>query len=108
MQLELIPQALEKDAQGNLLITWSDGRKLFYAATKLRKLCPCATCREKRSAPEKDEGSKKTLPVLSLAEAQPLKVTRMQPVGNYAYNIAFSDGHDSGIFTFELLIECGE
>jgi DUF971 family protein len=32
----------------------------------------------------------------------------MRPVGNYAYNIAFSDGHDSGIFTFDHLFQLGE
>ena len=31
----------------------------------------------------------------------------MKPVGNYAYSIAFSDGHDTGIFTFEFLRELG-
>ena len=48
-----------------------------------------------------------SLPVLSMAEAQPLRIEGMRPVGNYAYNIAFSDGHDSGIFTFEYLRELG-
>ena len=32
----------------------------------------------------------------------------MKPVGNYAYAIAFSDGHDTGIFTFALLLELGQ
>ncbi len=48
------------------------------------------------------------LPVLSMAEAQPLRIDGMRPVGNYAYNIAFSDGHDSGIFTFDYLRELGQ
>ena len=43
------------------------------------------------------------LPVLSAAEAQPLRIDSMQPVGSYAYNIAFSDGHSSGIFTMKML-----
>ena len=43
------------------------------------------------------------LPILAPEEARPLEITGMRPVGNYAYNIAFSDGHDSGIFTFEML-----
>ena len=47
------------------------------------------------------------LHVLSLAEARPLKILGMKPVGNYAYSIAFSDGHDTGIFTLELLRELG-
>lgn len=42
--------------------------------------------------------------VLSPAEAQPLRVASMKPVGNYAYSIAFSDGHDAGIYTFALLL----
>jgi len=28
-------------------------------------------------------------------------------VGNYAYGLTFSDGHDTGIYTFELLRELG-
>ena len=32
----------------------------------------------------------------------------MQPMGNYAYAIAFSDGHDTGIFAFDFLRQLGE
>ena len=46
--------------------------------------------------------------MISLEEAQPLRVAGMQPVGSYAYTIAFSDGHDTGIFEFSLLRELGE
>jgi DUF971 family protein len=37
----------------------------------------------------------------------PLAITGMQPVGQYAYKIVFSDGHDSGIYTLEYLRELG-
>ncbi len=47
------------------------------------------------------------LPVLSTAEARPLTIAKMEPVGNYAYSIAFSDGHDTGIYTLELLRQLG-
>jgi DUF971 family protein len=47
------------------------------------------------------------LTVLSAAETQPLKITQMHPVGRYAYSIHFSDGHDTGIYTLELLRELG-
>ena len=47
------------------------------------------------------------LPVLSAAEAQPLSIRHMRPVGNYAYSITFSDGHDSGLFTFAYLWQLG-
>ena len=32
----------------------------------------------------------------------------MKPVGNYAYSLTFSDGHDTGIYTYDLLRELGE
>jgi DUF971 family protein len=47
------------------------------------------------------------LPVLSAEEARPLELRGMTPVGNYAYALDFSDGHDTGIFTLELLRELG-
>jgi DUF971 family protein len=46
--------------------------------------------------------------VIGLSEARPLAITGMQPMGNYAYSISFSDGHDTGIFSFELLRALGK
>lgn len=105
--METIPTAIRRDSVAAIVIDWSDGIQMRYAAAELRKRCPCATCREKHAGSQ--AASKPLmLPVLSLAEAQPLTITHMQPIGNYAYNIAFSDGHDSGIFTFEFLREVGQ
>jgi DUF971 family protein len=88
----------------NLLrINWSDGTTREYAVRELRDGCPCATCREKRSHPAPPA----LLPVLSAAETQPLVIRAMKPVGNYAYAIGFSDGHDTGIYTIDYLRELG-
>ena len=89
-------------------IQWSDGSHRAYAPAKLRAACPCATCREKHGPREGEVSNKPALlPVLSLAEARPVTIEKMRPVGNYAYNIAFSDGHDSGLFTFDYLYSIG-
>jgi DUF971 family protein len=101
----LQPSKLSLDAEGQLVIDWNDGQRRTYQVGALRGACPCATCREKRSQPP---APMPLLPVLSAAEARPLKLLGMKPVGNYAYAIEFSDGHDTGIFTFELLRELGE
>ncbi len=105
------PEALQRVGEFGLAIQWSDGQRLNYSAVKLRDGCPCATCKEKQRAKElekeKTGGKMLKLPVLSAGELQPLRIVRMQPVGNYAYNISFSDGHDSGIFTFDLLRQLG-
>ena len=98
----VLPTKLEITDSSQLLIEWSDGQRRSYEFGDLRKGCPCATCREKRKAPTP------LLPVLTAEEAQPLKILGMKPVGNYAYSINFSDGHDTGIFSFDLLRQLGE
>ncbi|MBS0209878.1 MAG: DUF971 domain-containing protein [Planctomycetes bacterium] len=102
MQIQPAKLSLTPDKQ--LRIEWSDGQVRLYRVAELRDQCPCATCREKRSAPPEPAP---LFPVLSTAEARPLTLAGMEPVGHYAYSIAFSDGHDSGIYTFELLRELG-
>jgi DUF971 family protein len=99
------PTKLELAGENRLRIGWSDGQTRLYTFAELRQACPCATCREKRNAPPAPAG---LLPVLSLAEARPLAILEMNPVGNYAYSIRFSDGHDTGIYTFDLLREVGQ
>lgn len=98
------PTKLELTTTGSLRIIWSDGQVREYAVAELREKCPCATCREKRSAPPPPVTA---LPILSMAEAAPLTIAAMKPVGRYAYGIDFSDGHDTGIFTLESLREMG-
>lgn len=76
-----------------LVIQWSDGRQSEYDPAELRAACPCATCLTGRreDAPE------------SSPSAAELTIVLMQPVGNYAYRIEFSDGHATGIFPLDLL-----
>lgn len=98
------PTALERRDEATIRIAWSDGERRVYTARELRDACPCATCREKKSAPPAPPTQ---LTVLSAEEARPLTIRGMRPVGAYAYNIAFSDGHDSGLFTLERLRRLG-
>jgi len=98
------PTKLELTGKDRLRIDWSDGQVRLYSFRGLRDACPCATCREQRSAPPETS----QLTILSPQETQPLKIEGMKPVGSYAYSIAFSDGHNTGIYTFEHLRELGE
>ena len=99
------PTKLELSTPDQLRITWSDGQIRDYAVRELRDKCPCATCREVRNAPPP---SPLQLPIISAAQTEPLRIAAMKPVGNYAYSIDFSDGHDTGIFTLELLRSLGK
>jgi DUF971 family protein len=56
-------------------------------------------CREERLQPPDP------FRVLKSNELVPLAPVAMTPVGHYAYKITWSDGHDTGIYTFETLRE---
>jgi DUF971 family protein len=98
------PTELRLVDQSRLRIAWSDGQTREYGVRDLREQCPCATCRERRTGPPPPSTE---LPVLNPAETRPLRITAMHPTGRYAYSIHFSDGHDTGIYTLELLRELG-
>jgi DUF971 family protein len=102
--MNAVPTNVSLLPPNRLRIEWSDGSTREYSVRELRDGCPCATCREKRSHP----AAPTLLPVLSAAETQPLAIRAMKPVGNYAYAISFSDGHDTGIYTIEYLRELGK
>ena len=99
------PTSIQRLDNHRIRITWSDNTVRDYTASELRDRCPCATCREKQSAPAPPPTE---LTVLSMAETQPTSVVGMKPAGAYAYNIQFSNGCNSGLYTFELLQELGQ
>ncbi len=87
-----------------LVIEWNDNASSRIPFKALRDNCPCAHCREAARNLQPAE----LLPVISAAEARPLMIQGMKPLGNYAYTIAFSDGHDTGIYKLELLRQLGD
>lgn len=101
------PRSIKADTQA-LHIEWSDGVTHRISWRTLRDRCPCATCREERQKPPPPPSVEALLPVITTAEAQPLRVRSMIPVGNYAYGIDFTDGHTTGIYRLEYLRQLGE
>ena len=99
------PTSLKLIRPDLLRIEWNDGVGHEHPIRLLRERCPCATCRELRMAPPQPVHE---LVVLRPEETQPLRIVGMRPVGNYASAIHFSDGHDTGIYTLELLRELGD
>jgi DUF971 family protein len=86
-------------------ITWSDGHASHYEFAYLRDECPCATCNDERGKKESiagaapGGGSFAALPMFKpKARAQ-----GASQVGNYALSISFSDGHATGIYSYEHL-----
>jgi len=86
-------------------ITWADGHSSHYDFTYLREQCPCATCNDER-------GKKAAMPVATtnLLSSPLLPMYKPKPraqaatqVGNYAVQISFTDGHSTGIFSYDYL-----
>jgi DUF971 family protein len=78
-----------------LLIIWDDGNDDVLELRELRKRCPCATC-----LAERDKQSKMYIPLF--AENQ-VTVKSINQVGNYAVQINWNDGHNTGIYEYHFL-----
>ncbi|HUH12559.1 MAG TPA: DUF971 domain-containing protein [Longimicrobiales bacterium] len=77
-----------------LRITWEDGHISEYPPRHLRIACHCAGCRDEMT------GRPLLDPARVPADVHPLKIDY---VGRYALAFSWSDGHDTGIYPFELL-----
>jgi len=78
-----------------LLIIWDDGNESLLELRELRKRCPCATC-----LAEREKQSKMYIPLFT--ENQ-VSVKSINQVGNYAVQITWNDGHNSGIYEYLFL-----
>jgi len=95
------PEHLDLRKDTGLAVTWSDGRSSFYPIGYLRRMSPSAEMRELRKA-------MKTNPLTVLPDgAGSGGVTALgaELVGNYAIKIRFSDGHETGIYSWSYLRE---
>lgn len=93
------PARLDLKKDRGLTIEWADGSTSYYTIAYLRRMSPSADMRQLR-----DEMTKNPLTVLpSSPAAGPLTASDAELVGNYAIRIRFSDGHDTGIYSWSYL-----
>jgi DUF971 family protein len=87
-------------------ITWSDGHTSHYDFAYLRDRCPCALCNDERQKKKGLAGATGFSAGAALPMFKPKATARSATaVGNYAIQIVFSDGHSTGIYSFEHLRE---
>ena len=98
------PKNLDLKKTEGLSVTWVDGSTSFYPIAYLRKMSPAADQKELRA-----EMARNPLTVLPSSAANsgggPIHAESAELVGNYAIRIRFSDGHDTGIYSWAYLRE---
>lgn len=89
----MYPETITNDhAAGILEIRWQDGALQRLGNGFLREQCQCASCRSAR-----DQRNER------IAAAPGLRINSIVPVGSYAVQLLFSDGHMRGIFPWLYL-----
>ena len=88
------PESIDVTAEGGLRIAWPDAREVAIPPFQLRDQCPCAGCVE--------EGTGRK--ILDPATIPPdIRIQDLKGVGNYAVQVFWSDGHSTGIYSWDTL-----
>lgn len=93
-----------------LEITWEEGLVQRISSEVLRKNCPSAISRAQRGddSHEKPLTAKSSLlKIIEHTRAEELRLDKIWGVGNYALGMQWGDGHNTGIYTYDLLYELG-
>ena len=97
------PTAITLDRKRNvLIIPWDDGHRSEYPLAGLREACPCVECRgghEQMGQPPDPD----LMVNIPLTPARSYNLTRLVPVGNYALQPEWDDGHHTGLYTWAYL-----
>jgi DUF971 family protein len=81
-----------------LAIKWEDGTESFIPFETLRRACPCAGCKGERDV----MGHLHKGPDIPLTPVS-FELRSLVPIGTYAIQPVWADGHASGIFSFDYL-----
>lgn len=90
----LEPKDMEWLDKGVLGIEWSDGHRGVYSVRFLRLHCPCAACIDEWTGELKLKSD--DIPML-------IRLDDMEAVGRYALKFTWSDGHDTGLYSYGFL-----
>jgi len=93
----LPPKSIERlPVEHALRIAWHDGLDARLPLVELRAQCMCARCVDEITGER----------IVDIAGIDPqIAIDEMQLVGNYALKIRWSDGHDTGLYTWAHLRE---
>ncbi len=91
---EIEPREIKQEGDSGIRITWADDFVSTYTAAELRRACPCAQCVNEWTG-------QRVLKPEHISEE--LTIADVNIVGRYALNFRWSDGHETGIYSFRYL-----
>ena len=85
-------------------IDWSDGHHSDFTLALLRDECPCAGCTGSHGTTPQKTNYSAAQPASPFQMYTPVpKIAAVEEVGSYAIRIQWSDGHNTGIYTWDFL-----
>jgi DUF971 family protein len=90
------PKEIGRANEFDVRVVWQDDHVSVFPARDLRLICPCAEC------VSEDTGERILVPAAVPDDVHPLGI---EPVGRYAIQIRWSDGHSTGLYSFDYLRE---
>lgn len=100
------PKEIRRLGAEGVSIRWADDQISTISCEKLRKNCPCATCKELRGDTTHSKpltGKPRSLQVIDSSKEEEIRLEEIWGVGQYAIGMRWGDGHNSGIYTFDTL-----
>lgn len=91
-----VPEHIAISRAKGVTIDWKDGHKSEYGLEYLRDHCPCAQCTGAHGTPPRAKASDSPFTMY----APKLKMVDVEPAGNYALRIVWSDGHSTGLYSY--------
>ncbi|MFP4369054.1 MAG: gamma-butyrobetaine hydroxylase-like domain-containing protein [Candidatus Kapaibacterium sp.] len=96
-RIEMKPKNIKRTKPYLIEAEWPDGFRAVIKLEKLRAECPCATCTGEQI------GDKVVLPAFKSFKEGMNELIELKKVGNYAISAVWGDGHDTGIYPWEVL-----
>jgi DUF971 family protein len=101
MTITAEPEHIAISKSKGIKIDWKDGHHSDYPIGYLRDECPCATCTGAHGTePQKSDYASKPAELFPMYKPV-LKMLAVEAVGNYAVRIEWSDGHNTGIYSYD-------
>jgi ATP-binding protein involved in chromosome partitioning len=93
------PKEVNTQDEKVTVITWEDSKVSRYPNRYLRSMCPCAQCVNENTGER----------MISIESIDPnVRLVSVSPVGRYALHFQWSDGHGTGLYSFDTLHKLGD